>query len=493
MPFVSIVFLACFFPIVFLLYSLFRPITVKNAILLVGSLIFYAYYDVKYLAFLFFAILVTFCAGLIVEKNRNNMILSKVTVVIALVLNMSMLAVCKYSEFVTTNINSILMRMGHEDSLLHLPEILLPVGLSFIVFQSSTYLFDLQRGDVKAEKSILNYALFVSFFPVITSGPILRSKAFLPQIRTREGINFQQFQCCVVRFLWGVFLKMVIADRLAIFTDTVYSNLSGYSGFVLLVCAMVYSIQIYADFSGYSHMAIAIVQMFGFSVPENFREPYLALNFQDFWRRWHISLTSWFTDYLYIPLGGSRRGTFRKYLNIFIVFLVSGLWHGASWSFVIWGGIHAVYQIVGQITRKSRERLADRWGIQRQTVGWRVWQRLFVFILSTFAWIFFRAGTFDQSILFLKSLFSTANPWVLFDGTLLTLGMTLADWQIAFVAMEVLLAVSHCRAFNKSEYALINQSSWIRVAIMEMLLLSVVVFGIYGEGYSASAFIYAGF
>lgn len=238
---------------------------------------------------------------------------------------------------------------GYLASRFQLPQILLPVGLSFYVFQSTNYLLDLAKKKIEPERNFINVALFISFFPTITSGPILRASRFLPQLSEMRSVSFARFQRAVFTFLWGAFIKMMIADRIAVFTNQVYSDLENYSGLILAACAACYSIQIYCDFSGYSYMAIAVADLFGFDIPENFHQPYFATTIADFWRRWHISLTTWFTDYLYIPLGGNRKSRLRRYINIGIVFLISGLWHGAAWNFVVWGGLHAFFQIFGYL------------------------------------------------------------------------------------------------------------------------------------------------
>lgn len=338
-----------------------------------------------------------------------------------------------------------------------------------------------------------DYLLFVSFFPTITSGPIQRSTDFLPEVRKRKSLSFEQFQGAAFTFLWGATLKMIIADRINIFTNAVFSSFSSIGGGINLVGALLYSLQIYADFSGYSYMAIAVAELFGYHLKENFRQPYFATSISDFWKRWHISLTSYFTDYLYIPLGGNRKGKIRQYLNIMIAFLVSGLWHGAGAAFIVWGALHGIYQVVGRLTKPMRERAAARLGFSRETASYRVWQRICVFLLTSFAWIFFRKAYLKSAILFVWQMFTIRNPWVFFDGTLLNFGLTFIDWTILYISFTVWTAVSILRERGHSVQDFVRQNPPVKVVVFTLAVTALAVFGIYGEGYSAASFIYAGF
>lgn len=373
------------------------------------------------------------------------------------------------------------------------PKILLPVGLSFFVFQSSTYILDLCFGKIKAEHNLLDYALFVSFFPTITSGPIQRARLFLPKVKEREMPDFAKIEEATFVFLWGAFLKSVIADRLAVFTDAIYSDYTQYGGFLLIVCAFAYSVQIYVDFAGYSYMAVAIAKLFGFDLTENFHQPYFAKTIVEFWRRWHISLTSWFTEYLYIPLGGNRKGQIRRYLNILVVFLVSGLWHGAGWNFIAWGGIHAVYQIVGYLTKNARAHIRASLNIGEEKAGYQLWQRIFIFFATSFAWIFFRAPSLTAAVGYIKNMLSVWNPWVLFDKTLFSFGLDGAEWNVLVLSLIVLVVVSYFREQGKNVLTVVGQNTLCKAFLFEILIFILFVFGMYGDGYSASSFIYAGF
>ena len=240
-------------------------------------------------------------------------------------------------------------------------------------------------------------------------------------------------------------------------------------------------------------MAIAVAKLFGFHLDENFRQPYFAVSISDFWHRWHISLTSWFTEYLYFPLGGNRKGKARRFLNIFIVFLVSGLWHGAAWSFVFWGILHAIFQIVGHLTQDKRTYIVKRLHIDQTTASYRVCQRICVFVIATFAWIFFRASNISEALGFIRRMFTEWNPWVLFDGSLFNVGLTPFDWNICWISILILVAVSVFREKGYPLQSVIRQPVFVRVLVWWALLFGCLLFGIYGETYDAASFIYAGF
>ena len=487
MNLISVRFLLLFLPIVVLVHYVVKPLRMKNIILLMASIVFYACYDVKYVVFFTLSIALTYFGGLLGRKIKLKHCYMHI---IALMLNFLMLLVFKYEGFVLGSIGSVLARWGYKREV---PHLLLPVGLSFFIFQSSTYLLDLHKGKMQVEKDFLDYALFVSFFPTITSGPIQRARSFLPQVKARSMPSFRKIEEAVLIFLWGAFLKSVIADRIGVFTDTVYAGYAQYSGWTLFVCALLYSVQIYADFSGYSYMAIAVSKLFGFELTENFHQPYFATNIADFWRRWHISLTSWFTEYLYIPLGGNRKGTARRYINIFIVFLTSGLWHGAGWNFIVWGGIHALYQIAGHLTKPVREGICLRLNIDRKKPGYRAGQMAFIYAAAAFAWIFFRAPSLTDALGYIGRMFSAWNPWVLFDGTLFSLGLGAAEWNVLIAAVILMVIVSYIRERGGNAALLAEQNLLCKTIVFEVLIIALAIFGMYGEGYSASAFIYAGF
>lgn len=335
-----------FFPIVTLIYFLI-PHKVRCIWLLITSYYFYMCWNAKYALILLLSTTVTYISGLLIENankiqdEKKGTKLKKTFVVLSFVINLSILFLFKYFDFAVDNINRVLSYLNIqilEPSF----DIVLPVGISFYIFQALSYTVDVYRKDVKAEKNFLKYALFVSFFPQLVAGPIERSKNLIKQIHERHYFNAQRVKDGLLLMIWGGFQKIVIADRVAIVVDTVFNNFPEYGGMYIVVASILFAVQIYCDFAGYSTIAIGAAKVMGFALMENFNAPYFSTSVSEFWRRWHISLSSWFKDYLYIPLGGNRKGKLRKYINLMIVFIVSGLWHGAEWSFVIWGALNRI-------------------------------------------------------------------------------------------------------------------------------------------------------
>lgn len=490
MSFVSFQFWAVLLPIVYLLYLLLgKTAKMQNIILLVASIVFYASYDLKYLIVLAISILVTYLGGLVGANQEDRQKGGKLYS-IALILNLLLLVIFKYTNFILGNLNTLLSVFGIS---IALPSVFLPIGLSYYVFQSSTYLMDLKSGRCECEKGIISYALFVSFFPTIVSGPILRASNMLPQINKKREATFERFQIFIFSFMWGMFLKLVLSDRLSGFTGYVYQQFYNYGGFTLFVHSCISILQLYIDFAAYSFMAIATAALFGFDVPDNFRQPWLSTTMAEFWRRWHISMMSWFTDYLYIPLGGSRKGKARQILNTLVVFAVSGLWHGAAWTFMLWGLAGAACTIIGKLLLPARVRICKKLGINRETFGFRMLQRFFVFFICAMLIDIFSVGTLRECAAYFKRMLTVWNPWVLFDGSLFELGMSAADWQVASAAGIAMLTASVLREKGYGCRFIIKQNPAFRVALFLTLLFSTVIFGVYGSAYSASAFVYAGF
>ena len=366
MPFISFSF-AVFFVVVAALYHL-APRIGKNALcaqqilLFAASIVFYAAADLRFLPFLLYVTAVSYLAGLFVR--------GRVSLALFVIADLLPLLFFKYAP-----------QDWHT-------RWVFPLGLSFFTFQSVSYIADVYTKKIAAERNPLMVALFVGFFPTIASGPIQRAPVLLPQLKEIHRFDYDNATDGMRLFAWGMFKKLVIADRIAVYVDYVYGNIPGSHGLALLLATVLYSFQIYCDFSGYSDMAIGVARYFGFDAGRNFDHPYLSQSVGEFWRRWHISLSSWLRDYVYIPLGGSRVALPRIYLNLMITFLVSGVWHGAGWTFVAWGLIHGAYQCVGRATKPLQERL-------RIPAAVRV---VITFCLVTFAWIFFRAGSMGEAL-----------------------------------------------------------------------------------------------
>lgn len=345
-------------------------------------------------------------------------------------------------------------------------------------------------GGVKPEKNFGKYALFVSFFPQLVAGPIERSGNLLTQLEKEHHFDYKRLRHGVWLMLWGYFQKVVIADRCAIFVTQVFDNYQMYAGFEIAIAAIMFAIQIYCDFGGYSDIAIGAAEVLGIDLIKNFDVPYFSTSIHEFWKRWHISLTSWFRDYVYIPLGGNRKGVLRKYVNIMIVFLLSGLWHGANWTYIFWGGLHGIYQIVGDCIKPFRDKLNAKLEIDKERFSYRLANIIGTFILVDFAWIFFRANTLSDAIGVIRRMFTEFNIWVLFDGTLYNLGLDNKDFAVGIISIIILLIVDAVRKRSFIRGWLDKQAFWFKLLITYGVIFCILIFGVYGYGYNASQFIY---
>ncbi len=485
-----------FFPIVVLVYYAI-PHRFRYLWLLVTSYYFYMSWYPKWAILLLFSTVITWLSGLILERIKcqdweesKKTFWKKWCVFFSFGANLAMLGVFKYTNFVLENLNRLLAvcRMEALDVSFGLA---LPVGISFYVFQALSYTMDVYRDDIYAEKNFLKYALFVSFFPQLVAGPIERSKNLLRQIDTKKRLTRDRFLEGMLLMLWGYFLKLVIADRIALFVDPVYEQDTVFTGWYLIVASVLFAFQIYCDFAGYSTIAVGAAKVMGFELMENFDCPYFSRSVAEFWRRWHISLTSWFRDYLYIPLGGSRKGKGKKYRNIMIVFLVSGLWHGANWTYVIWGGLNGVFQVLGELTKRFRRKLGAVFGARPDTTGHKLLEAGITFALVDFAWIFFRAESLPSAVRILNSIFHARNIWILFDGSLYEAGLDQKNFWILLLSLAILFfadALKH-RGVRLSK-SLLRQEWWVLYAVFFVGVFSILVFGIWGSSYSAGSFIY---
>lgn len=484
-----------FFPIVTLIYYIL-PHRLRYLWLLGCSYYFYMCWNPKYIVLLLFSTIVTYFSGLFMEIcKRSNLsvayktIAKKACVAGSLLLNLALLGLFKYFNLFGS-IFSHFLGVLHIDFTAPTFDLLLPVGISFYTFQALSYTMDVYRNEIYAEKNFFKYALFVSFFPQLVAGPIERSRNLLVQISEYHKLKYENFRDGIFLIFWGYFLKLVLADRIAIVVDTVYENPAMYGGFYIIVATILFAFQILCDFNGYTTIARGAAQIMGFRLMENFDAPYYACSVAEFWRRWHISLTSWFKDYLYIPLGGNRKGKFRKYLNIMIVFTTSGLWHGASFAFILWGGLNGFYQVIGEILKPVRNYLVNKYHIYREAFSHYILKVLFTFVLVDFAWLFFRAGTIEKSKELFKYIFRF-NPEILIDGSLYTLGLQEYEFYFLFLSL-IILGIADYFKYRKINILekLGRQGIWFRSAAFVLLFWSVILFGVFGPDYEASQFIY---
>ena len=450
----------------------------------------------EYAILLFISTLITWLSGLLLEKmsqitnERKKQILRKACVLVSFVSNLGILFFFKYYHYAESILSKISAVTGMG---IQIPaiDVILPVGISFYTFQALSYTMDVYRGEIYAEKNILKYALFVSFFPQLVAGPIERSKNLLKQISTKHEFQVDAVRSGLLLMLYGFFQKVVVSEYLSVVVDNVYNTYIERSGFQLLVATVFFAFQIYCDFAGYSNIAIGAAQVMGFQLMENFNAPYLSQSVAEFWRRWHISLSTWFRDYLYIPLGGSRKGIVRKQINRLIVFGVSGLWHGASGHFVIWGLMNGVYQIIGDLLTPLRKKTKQIFHVKENEFSHKVLKTLSTFALIDLSWIFFRA-TMGQGVAILKSITQFWKPGWFQWGVNLNV-MQLSDGRIWIVlfALMILIGADICKyvGFQVSTF-IMKQGIWLRWMIYLAAIFGVLIYGIYGPAYSASEFIY---
>jgi alginate O-acetyltransferase complex protein AlgI len=397
---------AFFFPVVFVLYWFFfnKSLKFQNILLLVSSYYFYACWNYKFLFLLFFSTFLDYFTAIKIEKSDNDK-LKTFWFWLSISINLGFLGFFKYYNFFVTSFQDLFSNFGVNIDPWTL-KIILPVGISFYTFHGLSYVIDIYKGRIKAEKNFVDYSVFVSFFPLLVAGPIERATHLLPQIKKARIFNYSKSVDGLRQILWGLFKKIVIADQCAEHVNLIFDNQQDYSSLGLLMGAILFAFQIYGDFSGYSDIALGIARLFGIELLRNFAFPYFSRDIAEFWRRWHISLSTWFKDYLYIPLGGSKGGTWKRVRNTFVIFLVSGFWHGANWTFIVWGCLNALFIMPSIIFNTNRNNLE----IVAQNSKLPDFKELFsmikTFALTTLAWIFFRSLNITQAINYIIGIFS---------------------------------------------------------------------------------------
>jgi alginate O-acetyltransferase complex protein AlgI len=394
-----------FLPIVFLLFWAFNgKLKIQNIIILLASYVFYGWWDWRFLSLILFSTVLDYSIGILLLKNENQKI-RKLLLFSSIIVNLGFLGFFKYYNFFLDNFISAFSFLGYPIKANTL-NIILPVGISFYTFQTLSYTIDVYRKNLEPTKDFISFAAFVSFFPQLVAGPIERASNLLPQFYTKRNFEIEKAKDGLRQILWGLFKKVVIADNCAEYANQIFNNSNDYSGSTLLLGAFFFSLQIYGDFSGYSDIAIGVSRLFGFDLMRNFAFPYFSRDIAEFWRRWHISLSTWFRDYLYIPLGGSKGGTWMKIRNTFAIFLVSGFWHGANWTFIVWGLLNALYFLPLLLLKQNRNNLEIA-AFGKTFPSIREFSSiLFTFFLTLNAWIFFRAENIHHAIEFLISMYN---------------------------------------------------------------------------------------
>lgn len=396
-----IVFLLIVFQLYWFVFN--KSIKWQNILVLVASYFFYGWWSWKFLGLLAFSTLLDYLFGFWVSSPNKKK--AKFFLWLSIINNLGILGIFKYFDFFSLQFSEGFEWLGlHTNPILL--NVALPIGISFYTFHGMSYVFDIYREKQKPVSNFVDYAVFVSFFPLLVAGPIERANHLLPQVQKSRFFNYTQAVEGCRLILWGLFKKIVIADSLAGIVDNIFDHYTDHSGASLVVGAIAFSFQIYGDFSGYSDIALGTAKLFGFELLSNFKFPYFSRDIAEFWRRWHISLSSWFKDYLYIPLGGSKEGKLKAVRNTFIIFLVSGFWHGANWNFIAWGFVHACGFLPLLVLNRNRKNVTDVVGQNKKFPNAKeVWQMCTTFTFVTFAWIFFRADTIHHALSYIKKIF----------------------------------------------------------------------------------------
>ncbi|MEP6928576.1 MAG: MBOAT family O-acyltransferase [Flavobacterium sp.] len=400
---------AIFLPIVFFLYWFVfnKTKSTQNALLIAASYYFYSCWDWRFLFLLVFSTFLDYYTGIQIEKGKSEKS-RKFWFWLSILVNLGFLGIFKYYNFFAASFSEVLGSVGIKASPILL-EVILPVGISFYTFHGLSYVIDIYYKRIKAEYNFVDYSLFVSYFPLLVAGPIERATHLLPQVKVKREFNFQLAKEGIYQIIWGLVKKVVIADTCAIYANAIFDNYTSMNSFSLILGAVYFAFQIYADFSGYSDIALGVSKLFGLDLLRNFNYPYFSRDIAEFWRRWHISLSSWFRDYLYIPLGGSKGGLWMKIRNTFIIFVVSGFWHGANWTYVVWGFINAVYFLPLLLSDSNRNNMGEiqlKFNFDSVKV---IISILCTFFLTCIAWVFFRARSITDAVLYLKRIITNRD------------------------------------------------------------------------------------
>lgn len=478
-----------FFPIVMLVYYLF-PKKYRYLCLLAASYIFYASWNIKYMFFLIFSTATTYLCARFMQGNRRKRILG-----MCIICNLLLLFIFKHGLWTISIVDRI---ANYLNVAITTPsfDIVLPIGMSFYMLQSLGYLIDVYRKKTEPETNFAKYALFVSFFPTILSGPIERSDNLLKQIQKGTDFSYHNAKTGLLLIVWGYFEKILIANRLSQLVDYAFSNYSEseFTGAALALAVFLYAIQIYADFAGYSYIAIGTAKMLGFELVTNFRQPYFSISIKEFWRRWHISLSQWLRDYVYISVGGSRCGKLRTYRNIMLTFLISGLWHGTGFTYIVWGVLHGLYQIIGNASIKLREKMKYRLKINTGCWSYRLYQGIITFILVDFAWLFFRAESIGQAMAILKKITTDFRLAATIFCELYRFNMEDSRFILLILEIGILLIIDILHEMDIHIIPWLNQQNLLfRWSTYFIIIISLIIGNLYNYGADVPSFIYAQF
>lgn len=462
-----------FFVIVTAIYFLINH-KYRWALLLAASCYFYISFIPVYILILAALILIDYSLGIAIEKSTGRK--KRFYLTLSILSMCTILFIFKYFNFFNTNF-SALARFLHWNYSIQALSLILPVGLSFHTFQSLSYVIEVYRGKQKAERNLGIYALYVMFYPQLVAGPIERPQNLIHQFYEEHKFDIKKITEGLQLMLWGFFLKVVIADRAALIVNPVYNNIQAYSGIPLIIATYLFAFQIFCDFAGYSLIAIGCARVMGFKLMDNFKRPYFAKSIPEFWRRWHISLSTWFRDYVYFPLGGSRVKKSRIYFNLFIVFLISGLWHGAAWTFLIWGSLHGLYMVTSISTSNYRERLVSKIRLNKIPKIYSLIKILITFNLTSFGWIFFRANSFSDAIYIVTHLFSDWNLNFLRSSVIFNrVNLIIIFFFILF--MELVHFVQEKKGIRPIFYKL---PAYIRIFLYYLIIMIILLSGVFNK------------
>lgn len=426
-----------FYPIIAALYFIL-PHRIRWVLLLAGSFYFYMAWKPEYIILILITSFVSYFSG-IKMGGTDKKDKKKIYLMLSLIINLGLLIVFKYFNFLNDSIRVLFIRFNLPYNVPGF-NLLLPIGISFYTFQTLSYSIDVYRGSMEPEKHYGIFALYVTFFPQLVAGPIERAQNLLPQFYKKHEFDYKRITDGLKVMAWGFFKKVVVADRLGVAVNSVYNNPIGHNSIQFIIATIFFAFQIFCDFSGYSDIAIGSAKVMGFGLMENFKRPYFSKSIAEFWRRWHISLSTWFKDYLYIPLGGSRVGKIRSYFNLVVTFLVSGLWHGANWTFVFWGALHGIYRACGRLFVPIKKRLVSVSHINKVPLIYKIFQVFFTFSLVSFAWIFFRSNSINDAFYIISHLFTDLGKITNLEYLLSSISsMALTKFQLLIAVSGILL------------------------------------------------------
>lgn len=463
---------AIFLPVVFILYWSIpnKNIKLQNILIFVASYVFYGWWDWRFLSLILFSTVLDYTVGILLSKQEDKA-KRKILLWISVLVNFGFLGFFKYYNFFVDNFVQAFSFFGYQIPARSL-NIILPVGISFYTFQTLSYTIDVYKRKLEPTKDFIQFAAFVSFFPQLVAGPIERAANLMPQFNKIRNFEYSVAVDGAVLIAYGFFKKLVVADRLAVYVNAYFSNQPEMNSLTAILAVIFFSFQIYCDFSGYSDIARGLAKWFGFELMVNFDRPYFAVSFHQFWKKWHISLSSWFKDYLYIPLGGSRRGNLITYRNLLIVFIVSGFWHGARWTFVVWGALHGFYQLTEHLLSNHREKLFKKFNSTASRFIGQIGSILFVYVLVCFAWIFFRADSLGQA-------FTVIDQILHFDFSFDTLKLFALNGPLNFVLS--LAAIMLLLLFDLSINKVMKTSGLFKLLFIVCNIILIIYLGKSGE------------